>query len=351
MGQAQLGGNSVRPADPAGRIGRGRPRDHRRPRLGYLEGMAPLSLAGVDHQRRPQADRGHVHPARDGDAAARLHRCDHDAVATGSRVPVPGLSAARALRPDLLGSRHADDLLRRDALRHRADELRRAAAARGPRRRVPHTQLGRLLAYRHRCAAGQYFAGRWRIRADRVAAVSAALRADLLARRRRRLLPLVARNFRCGDLAGRHQPHHHGPQASRARHDLHAHADVLLDDARLQPADRRGLPHPHGDADHAGAGPLPRFPLFHQRSRRQHDDVHEPHLGVGTSGGLHPHSARLRRILGGGLDVLRQAAVRLSLDGRRDNGHLYPFFHGLAAPLLHDGRRRRRQRDLRHHCR
>ena len=37
-----------------------------------------------------------------------------------------------------------------------------------------------------------------------------------------------------------------------------------------------------------------------------------------------------------------------------DNGHLYTFFHGLAAPLLHDGRRRRRQRDLRHrfddHC-
>src|SRR6202521_1776884 len=36
--------------------------------------------------------------------------------------------------------------------------------------------------------------------------------------------------------------------------------------ARLQPADRRGVPHPHGDADHAGAGPLSRLPLFHQRS-------------------------------------------------------------------------------------
>ena len=67
-----------------------------------------------------------------------------------------------------------------------------------------------------------------------------------------------------------------------------------------------------------------------------------------TSGGLHPRSARLRRILGSGLDVLRQATVRLPLDGRRDNGHLYTFLHGLAAPLLHDGRRRRRQRDLRH---
>src|SRR5208283_6245213 len=140
---------------------------------------------GVDHQRRPQADRRHVCPARDGDAATRLHRRDHDAVATGARVPVSGLPAARALQPDLHGPRHADDLLRRDALRHRADELRRAAPTRGPRRRVPHIELGRLLAYRHRCAAGQYLVGRGRIRAYRVAAVSPALRAHLLARRRR----------------------------------------------------------------------------------------------------------------------------------------------------------------------
>src|SRR4029077_1288141 len=102
---------------------------------------------------------------------------DHDAVATGPRFPVPGLFAARALRPDLLGARHDYDLFRRDALGHRAHELCRAAAAWGPRRRVPHTQLGRLLAYRHRSAAGQYLVGSWRIRAYRVAAVSLALRA------------------------------------------------------------------------------------------------------------------------------------------------------------------------------
>ena len=48
----------------------------------------------------------------------------------------PGLSAARALRPDLLGARHDDDLLRRHAVRDRADELRHAAAARRPRRGV-----------------------------------------------------------------------------------------------------------------------------------------------------------------------------------------------------------------------
>ena len=37
----------------------------------------------------------------------------------------------------------------------------------------------------------------------------------------------------------------------------------------------------------------------------------------------------------------RQAAVRLPLDGRGDDGDLHPLLHGLAAPLLHHGRGRR----------
>ena len=39
--------------------------------------------------------------------------------------------------------------------------------------------------------------------------------------------------------------------------------------------------------------------------------------------------------------LLEQAAVRLPLDGRGDDGDLHHLLHGLAAPLLHDGRRRR----------
>jgi len=46
----------------------------RRPRLITLKGWVPYSLAGMDHQRRPQADRRDVRAARRGDAAARLHR-------------------------------------------------------------------------------------------------------------------------------------------------------------------------------------------------------------------------------------------------------------------------------------
>ena len=53
-------------------------------------------------------------------------------------------------------------------------------------------------------------------------------------------------------------------------------------------------------------------------------------------------------VLGGCLDLLEEAAVRLPLDGDGDDGDLRAGLLGLAAPLLHDGRRRRRERHLRH---
>ena len=53
--------------------------------------------------------------------------------------------------------------------------------------------------------------------------------------------------------------------------------------------------------------------------------------------------------LRGDRDLLGQAAVRLPLDGGGDARHLRALLHGLAAPLLHHGRRRRRQRLLRRH--
>ena len=52
--------------------------------------------------------------------------------------------------------------------------------------------------------------------------------------------------------------------------------------------------------------------------------------------------------LGGRLDLLGQAAVRLPLDGLRDARDLHPVLHGLAASLLHHGRGRRRQCHFRH---
>ena len=106
---------------------------------------------------------------------------------------------------------------------------------------------------------------------------------DVFARRRRRLLSVVAADLRRRHAADRRQLRHHDPEDARPGHDLYAHADVLLDGARLQSADRRRLSDPDRDPGDAAAGPLPRLSLLHQRSRRQRDDVHEPDLGVGAS--------------------------------------------------------------------
>ena len=320
--------------------GGGAGRDLRGARLDRRQGASALSLARMDHQRRSQADRRDVHLARHGDAAARLRRRHHDAGAAGDRVSFARLSAAGALQPDLLGARHDHDLLRGDAVRDRVDESRGAAATRRPRRGVSDPEFGRLLADRDRRFARQHLAGGRRVRAHRLAALSAAVGADLFARRRRRLLSVGAADFRRRHAGRRHQSGHHGAEAAHQGHELSAHADVLLDHAGLESADRGGVPDPDRDARDADPRPLSRLPFLHQRSRRQHDDVHEPDLGLGTSRGLHPRPAGVRRFLGSGLDLLRQAAVRLPVDGARHHGDLRHLVHGLAAPLLHHGRRR-----------
>ena len=71
-----------------------------------------------------------------------------------------------------------------------------------------------------------------RVRQDRLARLSAALGAEILARRRRRLLPLGAADIGHRHAADRRQFRHDDPQDARAGHDLYAHADLLLDGAR-----------------------------------------------------------------------------------------------------------------------
>ena len=188
-----------------------------------------------------------------------------------------------------------------------------------------------------------------RIRAHRLAGVPALERARLLARGRGRLLPLVVAAIGYWHTAVRYQSHNDDTEDARARHGLHAHADLLLDRARFEPADRRRVPGAHRHLRHAAARPLLRLPLLYQRAWRQPDDVHQPHLDLGSSGGVHPDTAGLRRVFRGGGDLFRKAALRLPLDGGRHHGHLRPLLHGVAAPLLHDGRGCGRQRLLRHH--
>ena len=139
-----------------------------------------LSVARMDDLRRSQAHRRDVLRAGAGDAAARLHRCDHDAGAAGSRRRLaPGLSAAGAFRPDLLRARHHHDLLHGDAVHDRADEFRGAAAARRARRRFPDLEFGQSVADRLGHAPDQRFAGHRRVRQNRLGGLSAAQRAAI----------------------------------------------------------------------------------------------------------------------------------------------------------------------------
>ena len=157
--KAHLVGDPVRPAHSSRRgCPRGR-RGHRRACPRHVQRLAAVPLERVDHQCRPQARRHHVLPAGARHAVARIQRRAPDAFATGARIPLGRLFAAGTLRPDLLGPRHADDLLRCDAVRDRPDELCRASATRRARRGVPHAQLRQLLAHRDGRAAGQFVAG------------------------------------------------------------------------------------------------------------------------------------------------------------------------------------------------
>jgi cytochrome o ubiquinol oxidase subunit 2 len=81
-------------------------------------------------------------------------------------------AAAASLRPGLHRPRRDHDLLRGDAARHRADELRRAAADRRARRVVPVPQQFQLLDDGRRRRAGDDVAVRRRVRTHRLARLS-----------------------------------------------------------------------------------------------------------------------------------------------------------------------------------
>ena len=207
----------VRPADPDDRVGR-----RRRWRFSAVlvwvvaQGSSPYLwrewITSVDHKRI-----GVMYSLL---AMVMLLRGFSDAIMMRAQQALAfhgaGLSAARALRPDLLRARHHHDLLRRDAVHDRADEFRGAAAARRSRCRLSDAQFGQLLADRDRRAAGQHLAGGRRIRPHRLAALSAAVRADLFAGRRCRLLSVGAADLGRRHAAVRHQPRHDDAEDARA---------------------------------------------------------------------------------------------------------------------------------------
>ena len=224
-----------------------------------------LSVARVVDQRRPQADRRHVFDPGVGHAAARLFRCDHDALAAGNRDRRrSGVPAARSLRPDLFLARHDHDLSRGDAVRRGTYELCRSAAARCARRRLSCAQLGQLLADGIGRAADQRVSRDRQFRPHRLDGLSAAVWTRLLARRGRRLLPLALADLGHRHVVRRHQHGHHDPQIARPGDDLFPHAGILLECLDLEHIDCCRLSDPDRDLRDAAARSLRRHALFHQ---------------------------------------------------------------------------------------
>ena len=136
------------------------------------------------------------------------------------------------------------------------------------RRGLSNLEFGQSLADRVGRAPDQHVAGDRRVRQNRLDELSAAQRAAVLPRRRRRLLSLGAADFRRRHADDGDQFRHHHPENARSGHELHAHAGVLLDGARDESAHRRRLSRPDRDLRHAAARPLSRLPFFHRRAAR-----------------------------------------------------------------------------------
>ena len=147
-------------------------------------------------------------------------------------------------------------------------ELRSTAATRHSRCRLPDAQLRQLLADRLGRAVGQHFAGGRRVLKSRLVGLSATERIAILARRRRRLLSLVAANLRSRHLAGGNEFRHNHPENAGTGHGLYAHAGLLLDRACRQPAHCRGFSGPDRDARDAAARSLSRLSFLHARRRQ-----------------------------------------------------------------------------------
>ena len=75
---------------------------------------------------------------------------------------------------------------------------------------------------------------------------------------------VVAGDLRGGHAGGGDQSRHHRAEAAHQGHDILAHADLLLDRARLEPPDHCGVSDPHRDAGNADPRSLSRLPFLHQ---------------------------------------------------------------------------------------
>ena len=209
----------------------------------------------------------------------------------------------------------------------------------------PDAQLGQLLADRDRRAAGQHLAGRRRVRADRLAAVSAAVGAAPTR-------PASASTTTCGRCRS--------PASARLLTGINFVTTILK--MRAPGMSYMRMPMFCWTALASNLLIVAAFPILTATLAMLLLDRYLGfHFFTNEAGGnammfvnliwawghpevyilILPAFGIFSEVI---VDLLRQAAVRLPLDGRRDHGDLHPLLHGLAAPLLHHGRRRRRQR-------
>ena len=164
-----------------------------------------------------------------GDADPRPDRGGADPHAAGPRHQRAGPGGAEPLRSALLHPRQHHDLLHGDAVPDRADQLRRAAADRRAGHGVSLSQFRRPLADRGRRRVDDGLPGGGRILHRRLERLPALYRAVVQRRPGTGLLDLGGDAVLDRQHHGRHQRRLHDLQAPRARHDLDAHAAVLLD--------------------------------------------------------------------------------------------------------------------------
>ena len=130
--------------------------------------------------------------------------------------------------------------------------------------------------------------------------------------------------------------HRHDHQPPGARHEVHAHAAVHLDDAdHLVPA-HPVVPGDHDRARDADVRPHLRHRVLQPGDGRRRPAVAAPVLDLRPSRGLHPDPAGVRRDQRGDPDLLAEDAVRLPVHRLFGDPDRLPRLRRVGAPHVRD---------------
>ena len=253
----------------------------------HLVSALALVLDRVAHQPRSQAHRHHVHRAR----AVMLLRGFVDAIMMRAQQAI-ALNSEGYLPPDhfdQIFSSHGTIMIFFVAMPFLTGLFNIVVPQQIGARDVAFPFLNSVSLWLTAAGAapGAGLAGDRQVLDRRLDRLSALFRHRVQPRRRHRLLDLGGPDQRHRHHADRHQLRRDDSQAPRAGHDPDAHAPVHLDRAVHQRADGVRLPGADGGRRAARPRPHVRHAFLHQCRRRQHDELCQPVLDLGPSGGLH----------------------------------------------------------------